>query len=350
MEFTAEQISNIVSGRIIGDPNIKVSGFSQIEMGKDGCLSFISNQKYLHLLYETQASVIIISENFVDESKKFNPTLILVEDAYRAFQVLMNIYKDMQTKKSGIETPSFISDSAKIMENTYIGAFSYISDKSHIGEYTQIYPQVYVGKNVKIGKNCQIDSGVRIYDDSVIGDNCVIHSNTVIGGDGFGFQPTEKGFDKIPQLGNVIIENNVEIGANCSIDRATIGSTIIGEGTKLDNLIHVAHNVKIGKNNAVAAQVGIAGSTTIGDCNMIGGQTGIVGHIEIGDNVKIQAQSGINSNVENGKVLYGSPAIPAGDFRRSYVHFRSLPNIVKRIDVLEEKISKANIKKADIDG
>jgi len=347
MEFTAEQISNIVNGEIMGDANTKVSGFSQIEMGRKGCLSFLSNQKYLPLLRDTEASIVIISESFIDKNERFIPTLILVEDAYRAFQILMKIYQDMQTRRSGVENPSFISNLAKVMENTYIGAFSYISDNSYIGEGTQIYPQVYIGRNVKIGKNCHIDSGVRICDDSLIGDNCIIHSNTVIGGDGFGFQPTVNGFDKIPQLGNVIIEDDVEIGANCSIDRATIGSTIIGKGTKLDNLIHVAHNVRIGRDNAIAAQVGIAGSTTIGNSNMIGGQTGIVGHINIGSNVRIQAQSGVNSNVDNGQVLYGSPAISAGDFRRSYVYFRSLPNLVRRIDVLEEKISEDNTKKAN---
>jgi len=347
MEFTAEQISSIVNGEIIGDANVAVSGFSQIEKGKRGCISFLSNQKYIPLLYDTEASVVMVSESLVDRDKKYNPTLILVEDAYRSFQVLMNMYKDMQTKKSGVESPSFISNLANVMEGVYIGAFSYISDRSYIGEGTQIYPQVYVGKNVKIGKNCHIDSGVRICDDSVIGDNCIIHSNTVIGGDGFGFQPTEEGFDKIPQLGNVIIENDVEIGSNCSIDRATIGSTVIEKGTKLDNLIHIAHNVRIGKNNAIAAQVGIAGSTTIGDWNMIGGQTGIVGHINIGNNVRIQAQSGVNSCVKDGQVIYGSPAISAGDFRRSYVYFRSLPNVVKRIDILEEKILENNPKKAN---
>ncbi len=318
----------------------KVSGFSQIEEGRKGNLSFLANAKYLPLMDNTEASVVIITENLIDKNKEYPSTLIAVEDGYLAFQVLMNLYQDLQSKKTGIEQPSFISESAKIMDDVYIGAFTYISHKSVIGEGTQIYPQVYIGKNVKIGKNCQIDSGARIYDDCVIGDNCVIHSNTVIGGDGFGFQPTADGFKKIPQLGNVIIEDDVEIGANSTIDRATIGSTIIGKGTKLDNLIQIAHNVKIGKNNVLAAQVGIAGSTTVGDWNMIGGQTGIVGHISIGSNVKIQAQSGINSNIEDNQVLYGTPAISASDFRRSYVHFRNFPDIVQRINNLEKTNSK----------
>jgi UDP-3-O-[3-hydroxymyristoyl] glucosamine N-acyltransferase len=222
-------------------------------------------------------------------------------------------------------------------EDVYIGAHTYISDKVKIGNSTQIYPQVYIGKNVKIGENCIIYSGARVYDFCVIGDNCIIHSNTVIGSDGFGFQPTENGYQKIPQLGNVVLENNVEIGSNCSIDRGTIGSTVIGEGTKIDNLIQIAHNVRIGKNNVIAAQAGIAGSTIIGDWNQIGGQTGIVGHIKIGNQVRIQAQSGVNSNVEDKETLYGSPAISAGDYRRSYVHFRNLTEIVKRISELEKK-------------
>ncbi|KUG12534.1 UDP-3-O-(3-hydroxymyristoyl)glucosamine N-acyltransferase [Elizabethkingia miricola] len=340
MEFTAEQIANLVKGKVIGDPETKVSGFSQIEEGRKGNLSFLANAKYLPLMDNTEASVVIISENLIDKDKKYPSALIAVEDGYLAFQVLMNLYQDLQSKKTGIEQPAFVSESAKIMDDVYIGAFTYISHKSVIGEGSQIYPQVYIGKNVKIGKNCQIDSGARIYDDCVIGDNCVIHSNTVIGGDGFGFQPTADGFKKIPQLGNVIIEDNVEIGAGCTIDRATIGSTIIGKGTKLDNLIQIAHNVKLGENNVIAAQAGIAGSTTIGHWNMIGGQTGIVGHINIGNQVKIQAQSGVNSSVSDHEVLYGSPAISATDFRRSYVHFRNFPDIVQRINNLENINSK----------
>jgi UDP-3-O-[3-hydroxymyristoyl] glucosamine N-acyltransferase len=250
----------------------------------------------------------------------------------------MNLYQQMrEEKKSGIEQFSTVSESTILGEDVYIGAHTYISDKVKIGNSTQIYPQVYIGKNVKIGENCIIYSGARVYDFCVIGDNCIIHSNTVIGSDGFGFQPTENGYQKIPQLGNVVLENNVEIGSNCSIDRGTIGSTIIGQGTKIDNLIQIAHNVRIGKNNVIAAQAGIAGSTIIGDWNQIGGQTGIVGHIKIGNQVRIQAQSGVNSNVEDKETLYGSPAISAGDYRRSYVHFRNLTEIVKRISELEKK-------------
>lgn len=338
MEFTASTIANFVNGKIVGDENVSITGVSPIESAQNGQLSFVSQEKFAEYISHSEASVIIVSEKFVKE-QDYKPTLIVVEDAYLSFQVLMNLYQQMKdTKKSGIEQPASVSDKATLEEGVYIGAFAYVSDNVKIGADTQIHPQVFIGKNVKIGANCILYSGARIYDYCVIGDNCIVHANSVIGADGFGFQPTEDGYQKIPQLGNVILENNVEIGSNCCIDRGTIGSTIIGEGSKIDNLIQIAHNVKIGKNNVIAAQTGIAGSTIIGDWNMIGGQTGIVGHIKIGDKVRIQAQSGVNSSVSDGETLYGSPAIAAGDYRRNYVHFRNLTNIVKRISDLEKKI------------
>lgn len=334
MEFTASQIAEFIDGRIIGDGNTKITGVSPIESGMEGHLSFIAQERFSDYIETSKCSVLIVSEELLTK-EHYNPTIIAVKDAYLSFQVLMNLYKEMQGRKSGIEEGAFINETAVVGEGVYIGTFTYVSEKAKIGDGTQIYPQVYIGKNVKIGKNCKIDSGARIYDYCVIGDNCVIHSNTVIGGDGFGFQPTAEGFKKIPQLGNVIIEDDVEIGSNCSIDRATIGSTIIGKGTKIDNLIQIAHNVKIGQNNVIAAQAGIAGSTTIGDWNQIGGQAGIVGHIHIGNQVKIQAQSGVNGNVNDKEILYGSPAISASDFRRNYVHFRNLTGIVKIINELK---------------
>lgn len=337
MKFSANEVAGLINGKVVGNGDIKVNGFSPIEEGKNGHLSFIANEKFAHFLETTDCSVLIVSEELLAD-KSYRPTIIAVEDAYLAFQILMNLYQKMMNKRVGIEQPSFIHETAVLGEEIYVGAFAYIADNAIVGEGTQVFPQVYVGKNVKIGKNCKIDSGAKIYDDCIIGDNCVIHANTVIGGDGFGFQPTANGYDKIPQLGNVILEDDVEIGSNCSIDRATIGSTIIGKGTKIDNLIQIAHNVKIGKNNVIAAQAGIAGSTTIGDWNMIGGQVGVVGHIKIGNQVRVQAQSGVNADVKDGETLYGSPAIGAGDFRRNYVHFRNLTNIVKRIDDLEKKI------------
>lgn len=337
MEFTASEIAKLINGKIIGDENTKVSGFSPIESGQSGHLSFIANEKFVHFLDSTESSLLIVSEKFL-KNKDYRPTIIAVEDAYLSFQILMNLYQQMMAKKEGIEQPSFIHEKVSLGERIYVGAFAYVSENVEIGEGTQIFPQVYIGKNVKIGKNCKIDSGVKVYDGCIIGDNCIIHANSVVGGDGFGFQPTPNGYDKIPQLGNVILEDNVEIGSNCSIDRATIGSTIIGKGTKIDNLIQIAHNVKIGQNNVIAAQAGIAGSTTIGDWNMIGGQVGIVGHINIGNQVRVQAQSGVNSSVKDGETLYGSPAIQAGDFRRNYVHFRKLTDLAKKIQELEDKL------------
>ena len=334
MEFTASQIAGFIDGKIIGGENALISGVSPIERGEKGHLSFVAQERFAPYLETTACSVLVVTERLLSD-KNYAPTIIAVEDAYLSFQVLMNIYEQMRGRKSGIEQGSNIHETAVIGEDVYIGSFTYISEKARIGKGSQIHPQVYIGKNVKIGENCRIDSGVRIYDYSVVGDNCTIHANTVVGSDGFGFQPSADGYSKIPQLGNVVIEDDVEIGSNCSIDRGTIGSTIIGRGTKIDNLIQIAHNVNIGKNNVIAAQAGIAGSTTIGDWNMIGGQVGIVGHINIGNKVRVQAQSGVNSNAKDGEVLYGSPAINAGDYRRNYVHFRNFTDIIKRINNLE---------------
>ncbi|KFF00380.1 UDP-3-O-(3-hydroxymyristoyl) glucosamine N-acyltransferase [Chryseobacterium formosense] len=334
MEFTASQIASFINGKIIGDENALITGVSPIESGESGHLSFVAQDRFAHHLDTSKCSVLIVTETLINKDQ-YNPTIIAVKDAYLSFQILMNLYQEMQGRKEGIEDGSSIHETAVIGDKVYIGAFTYVSEKAKIGEGSQVFPQVYIGKGVKIGKNCKIDSGARIYDYCIIGDNCVIHSNTVIGGDGFGFQPTPEGFQKIPQLGNVIIEDDVEIGSNCSIDRATIGSTMIGKGTKIDNLIQIAHNVKIGANNVIAAQAGIAGSTTIGDWNQIGGQVGIVGHIKIGNQVKIQAQSGVNSSVNDKETVYGSPAISYNDYLRSYVHFRNLPELAKRINNLE---------------
>ncbi len=339
MEFTASQIAGFINGKIIGDENAVITGVSPIENGEDGHLSFVAQSRFADYLNSSKCSVLIVSEKLLTNNS-YPSTIIAVEDAYLSFQILMNLYKEMQGRKIGIEQGSVFHETAVVGENVYVGAFTCVSEKVKIGDNSQIYPHVYIGKNVKIGKNCVIYSGVRIYDYCIISDHCVIHSNTVIGSDGFGFQPTKDGYQKIPQLGNVVIENHVEIGSNCSIDRGTIGSTIIGEGTKIDNLIQIAHNVKIGKNNVIAAQAGIAGSTIIGDWNQIGGQVGIVGHIVIGNQVKIQAQSGVNNSTKDGEILYGSPAINAGEYRRNYVHFRNFTDIVKRITNIEENNSK----------
>lgn len=297
MEFTASQIASFINGKIIGDENAAITGVSPIENGEKGHLSFVAQERFAEFIETSDCSVLIVSEKLLTKDSYPN-TIISVEDAYLSFQILMNLYTEMQDRKSGIEDGAVFHETAQVGENVYVGAFTCVSEKVKIGSESQIYPQVYIGKNVKIGKNCIIYSGVRIYDYCVIGDHCVIHSNTVIGSDGFGFQPTKDGYQKIPQLGNVILEDHVEIGANCTIDRGTIGSTVIGTGTKIDNLIQIAHNVKIGAHNVIAAQAGIAGSTIIGDWNQIGGQVGIVGHINIGNQVKIQAQSGVNSSAK----------------------------------------------------
>ncbi|WP_226064018.1 UDP-3-O-(3-hydroxymyristoyl)glucosamine N-acyltransferase [Kaistella polysaccharea] len=334
MEFTASQIASFINGRIIGNDQAIIKGVAPIESAEGGHLSFVAQSRFVDQIPNSKCSVIIVSEKLLTDIP-YQPTIIAVEDAYLSFQVLMNLYQEMQDRKSGIEDGVVCHETATLGENVYVGAFTCISEKVKIGAGSQIYPQVYIGKNVKIGKNCVLYSGVRIYDYCVIGDNCIIHSNSVIGSDGFGFQPTKDGYQKIPQLGNVILEDHVEIGSNCSIDRGTIGSTIIGKGTKIDNLIQIAHNVKIGQHNVIAAQAGIAGSTVIGDWNQIGGQAGIAGHIQIGNQVKIQAQSGVNKKPKDGESLYGSPAINASDYRRNYVHFRNFTDIVKRINNLE---------------
>ncbi len=339
MEFTASQIAGFINGRIIGDENTIITGVSPIESGEEGHLSFIAQDKFAGYLETTACAVLIVSEHLL-EDKDYKPTIIALPDAYAAFQVLMNLYQSMrETKKMGIESGSFVHETATVAADAYVAAFAYVSEKASVGSGTEIFPHVFLGKNVKIGENCRIASGVKIHDYCVVGDHCIIHSNTVIGSDGFGFAPDKDGLKKIPQLGNVVIENNVEIGSNCSIDRGTIGSTVIGEGTKLDNLLQIAHNVKLGKNNVIAAQTGIAGSTTMGDWNMIGGQAGLAGHIHLGNYVKIQGQSGVNYNMKDGEVVYGSPAFSASEYRRNYVHFRNLSAIVKRIDDLEKKIS-----------
>ena len=334
MEFTAAQIASFINGKIIGDETATISGVSPIESGEKGHLSFVAQERFADHIETSACSVLIVSEKLLTKDS-YPTTVIAVEDAYLYFQVLMNLYNEMKGRKSGIEEGAVFHETAKVGENVYVGAFTCVSEKVKIGDDSQIYPQVFIGKNVKIGKNCVIYSGVRIYDYCVIGDHCIVHSNTVIGSDGFGFQPTKDGYQKIPQLGNVVLEDDVEIGANCTIDRGTIGSTVIGKGTKIDNLIQIAHNVKIGRNNVIAAQAGIAGSTVIGDWNQIGGQVGIVGHITIGNQVKIQAQSGVNSSAKDNEILYGSPAINASEYRRNYVHFRNFSQIVKRIIDLE---------------
>jgi len=342
LKFTAEQIAGILEGTVIGDPNIEVSQLAKIEEGKKGSLTFLANPKYKSFIYKTEASITIVNSDFNPE-EAISTTLIKVDDAYSAFTKLLEYYNQIKMNKSGIEQPSFISDSAKLGENVYVGAFTYIGDNVSIGDNVKIFPNSYLGDNVKIGDNSIVFSGGKIYSECVVGSDCVINSGAIIGADGFGFAPNEKGeYSKVPQIGNVIIEDYVDVGAGTTIDRATLGSTIIRRGVKLDNQIQIAHNVEIGKNTVIAAQTGIAGSTKIGENCQIGGQVGIVGHITIGNNVKIQAQSGIGRHIKDNEVLQGSPALPYGDYNKSYVYFKNLPKIVKNINKLEKKVDGNN--------
>jgi len=336
MKFTAEQIAGILEGEVVGNPYAEVSKLAKIEEGIEGSLTFLANPKYVSHIYTTQATITIVNKSFEPE-QVLTTTLIKVEDAYKSFSKLLEYYNQVKLMKSGIEQPSVISEDVVYGEGLYLGSFCYIGKNVTIGKNAKIYPNSFIGDNVVIGDDCVFFAGVRIYSETVIGNNCTVHSGSIIGSDGFGFAPQEDGtYQKVPQIGNVIIEDNVEIGACTTIDRATLGSTIIRKGVKLDNQIQIAHNVEIGQNTVIAAQTGIAGSTKIGKNCMIGGQVGFAGHLTIGDNVKIQAQSGIGKNLNEGEIVQGSPAFNYGDFSKSYVHFRNLPKIVADIDKIKK--------------
>lgn len=338
MKFTAIQIANVLNGTVEGDDQATVSNLAKIEEGKAGDISFLANPKYEEYLYSTQASVVIINHDLA-LSKPIKPTLIRVKDAYQAFTKLLNFYQQsIYNNKVGVEDFVKLPSETQLGENVYIGSFTSIGSNVKIGNNVKIFPNSAIGDNVIIGDHTIIYSGAQICSETKIGEHCIIHSNVVLGADGFGFAPKSDGsYDKIPQIGNVLIKNHVEIGANTTIDRATMGSTIIENGVKLDNLIQIAHNVYIGENTVIASQTGIAGSTKIGKNCVIGGQVGIAGHLTIGDYVQIQAQSGIITNVADREMLYGSPAIKASDFRRSYVYFRKFPDIVKRLEEVEKQ-------------
>jgi UDP-3-O-[3-hydroxymyristoyl] glucosamine N-acyltransferase len=350
MQFTAAQIAMLVQGTVEGDPGVTVNSFGKIEEAKEGQLSFLANPKYEDFLYSTSASVIIINQNLALK-QPVQATLIKVPDAYSAFAQLLSAYQEMMSKQlRGIQEPSHIPASAKIGENVYIGAFSFIGENVEIGDNVKIYPQVFIGNDVKIGENTILHPGVKIYHQCVAGKNVTIHAGSIIGSDGFGFAPQQDGtYKKIPQIGNVVIGDNVEIGSNCSIDRATIGSTVIHAGAKLDNLIQIAHNVEIGSFTVIAAQSGISGSTKIGKNVMIGGQAGIVGHVLIADGTKINAQSGVTKSIkEPNQAVSGSPAFEYGATLRSQAVQRNLPVLEKRISELEKIIQQLQISQAQI--
>ncbi len=342
MEFSAKQIAELLGGQVVGDENVKVHTLARIEEAAAGSLSFLANPKYIDYIYTTGASLVIVADTFSPEkSLPSTLTLIKVADAYASFAKLLEIYNQIRNNKVGIEPQSFIHASATIGENCYVGAFAYIDEAVKIGANSKVHTNAKIGRNVQIGTGCNINSGVVIYDECVIGNNVTIHSNTVIGADGFGFAPnSENQYNKVPQIGNVVIEDHVEIGANSTIDRATLGSTIIRKGVKLDNLIQIAHNVEIGENTVIAAQTGVAGSTKIGKNCMIGGQVGIVGHLTIADEVKIAAQSGVGQSItEKGAIVQGSPAFSVGDYKRSYVMFRNLPSINAAVNEIQKQIA-----------
>lgn len=339
MKFTARTIANFLKGEVVGNPDTEVWDIAKIEEGRPGTLAFLANPKYNKYLYTTEASIVLINKTLELEGE-VKATLVKVDDAYQAFAALLDMYQQSKPTKEGIEKDCYISNSAIIGQRVYIGAYSYISDNAKIGNNVKIYPQVFIGENVVIGDNTVIYPGVKIYHECKIGAECMIHAGTVIGADGFGFAPSaDNNYKKVQQIGNVIIEDYVEIGANTCIDRATIGSTIIRKGVKLDNLIQIAHNVEIGENTVMAAQNGVAGSTKIGRDCMFGGQVGISGHISVANGVKLGAQSGVNSTIKKeNAVLIGTPVQEFADWQKSFVYFRKFPEIAKQIQTLEKEL------------
>lgn len=340
MEFSALQIAAILEGEVVGNPEVMVSGLAKIEEGTAGTLSFLSNPKYEEHIYSTGASICIVNNTF-EPSRPLPDTLTLVkvEDAYSCFAKLLDVYNQMRQKQAKIEQPSYVSETAEVGEGLYLGAFAYIGDGARIGKNVKIYPNVYVGDNVTIGDDTTLHPGVKIYADCTVGARCILHAGVVIGSDGFGYAPDEKGvFSRVPQIGNVILEDDVEIGANSTVDCATLGSTILRRGVKIDNLVHLAHNVEVGQHSALAAQVGVAGSAKIGKHVMVGGQAGISGHLHIADGTQIVAQSGIPNTVKKAETLMGSPGIPIEDFKKSYFGFRKLPFLLQKVNELEQKI------------
>ncbi|RTL49994.1 MAG: UDP-3-O-(3-hydroxymyristoyl)glucosamine N-acyltransferase [Sphingobacteriales bacterium] len=339
MQFSAQQIAEMLQGTIEGNATVTVSTLSRIEEGVPGSLSFLANPLYTQYLYTTKASIVIVNKDF-EAKEPVTATLIRVENAQTAFAKLLELYNQIKLNKTGIAPNAHIEPSAIIGEQIYAGAFAYVGENTRIGNGVKIYPQVYIGDNCVIGDNTTLFAGVKIYSETHIGKNCIIHSGTVIGSDGFRFDPQNEGNKKIAQIGNVVIEDDVEIGANCAIDRATLGSTILRKGVKFDNLIHIAHNVEVGENTYIAAHGVIAGSTKVGKNCMFSGQVGIVGHLQIADNTIITAQSGISKSITKpGEVYMGSPAFDANKYRKAYIHFRNLDQLAQRVAILEKKLT-----------
>ena len=343
MEFTAQQIAELIKGRVEGDKDAKVSSFAKIEEGHEGAISFLSNKKYLHYIYETKSSVVLVDESLALE-KNVNCTRIRVKSAYEAVAQLLQLYESMKPRKRGISDLAFIDPTATIGEDCYIGPFAYVGPKCVIGDNSIIHPHAALGDNVIVGKNTEIHSNAVIYHDCKVGNRCILHAGCVIGADGFGFAPSENGYDKIPQIGIVTIEDDVEIGANTCVDRSTMGSTFIRNGVKLDNLVQIAHNTDIGANTVMSSQVGVAGSTKVGEWCMFGGQVGISGHITIGNKVMLGAQSGVPGSIKDGQQLIGTPPMEMRSYFKSQAIFRRLPEMYNEINKLRKEIEelKAN--------
>lgn len=343
MEFTAEQIANVIGGRVEGNKDAKVHTFAKIEEGTEGAISFLSNPKYTHYLYNTKSSIVIVNE-CVELEKDVDATLIRVPNAYESIAKLLQIYEASKPKKTGVAPQAYIAPSAKLGNNCYVGPFAYVGEGAEIGDGCQIYPHAVVGDNVKVGSNCIFYPNTTIYQGCKIGNNVTIHAGSVIGADGFGFAPGADGYDKIPQIGIVVIEDNVEIGANTCVDRSTMGATVIHKGVKLDNLVQVAHNVEIGENTVMSAQVGIAGSTKVGSWCMFGGQVGLAGHITIGDKTFLGAQSGVPGSLKGGEELIGTPPMNPRQYFKSQAIFRRLPDMYKDLNDAKKKIEELNEK------
>ena len=340
MEFTATEVAAFLNGEVVGNGDIKVSNVSKIEEGKPGTLAFLANVKYENYIYETQASVVLVNKSFAPQ-KNISATLIKVDDAYKAFASLLELYMlSKSSLKIGVEQPSFIHESARTGKDIYVGSFAYISKNAKIGDNVKIYPHVFIGDNVSVGDNCILYSGVKIYDDCIVGNRCILHSNCVIGADGFGFAPQENGtYKKIPHVGNAILEDDVEIGANTTIDSGTMGSTIIRKGVKIDNLVQIAHNCDVGENTVIAAQAGMAGTTKVGENCKLGGQVGLAGHLTIGNNVQIGAQSGVANSVKDNEILLMTPAFNIKDAIKTAVILKNLPQLREKIMQLQKDVN-----------
>ncbi|WP_370458783.1 UDP-3-O-(3-hydroxymyristoyl)glucosamine N-acyltransferase [Dysgonomonas sp. 520] len=342
MSFSAKQLAHFLNGSVDGNPDVEVNNFSKIEEGKPGTLTFLANPKYTNYIYDTKASIVLVNNDFVAE-QPIGATLVRVPNAYAALAILLDVVEKSKPKKTGIEPMSYVSEKAQLGQNVYVAAFAYIADGAKVADNVQVYPHSYIGDGAQIGENTIVYAGAKIYPGCKIGNNCIIHAGAVVGSDGFGFAPEEGVYKKIPQMGIVIVEDDVEIGANTAIDRAVMDATIIRKGVKLDNLIQVAHNVEIGENTVMASQVGISGSTKVGKNCVLGGQVGLGGHITIGDNSSIGAQSGIISNIKPDSKIMGAPAIPVKDFFKSSIIFPKLPDMYKQLNELKKEID--NLKK-----